>query len=205
MWQRRRKGRSSAFGTTLVELMTALFVALFVVASVWSVYLIVWKWWHETAPRIEAQRMARIAVLAVINGVDDTTAGTYTVNSVAYTRKNGITWATTAQPGSVKPSIPSAGEIDFALVPDITNARAFKLDIDPVTSRNAVRYRNDAGTWSTVAGTVGIKDLTFAFVDSVNKNLVQVTVTAEKNVEGVRSQTYTVSVTYVATVYLRNV
>lgn len=195
------KGRK-AF--SIVEALLATFVVLYVFLSVVSVYIMVWRWWHEVAPRIEAQRIARVALSSIIDGAADPTAGTYTVNSVTYKRRSGIAWATSS------PDIPSQSQINFMLVPDSSNIRSFYITQDDEDStKEAVYYKdyNNATLTPTVhkiASTVGITDLKFEKFLSLS-NIIKVTATVEKEIKGTRQTPYNIKVEYNDIVYLRNV
>ena len=86
---RKRFIRASS-GFTLVEALISLFIVTFMFAAAVSVYAMGWRWWAEISPRIEAQRIARVALSSVIDGRIDATAGTYTIGSTVYGRRNGI-------------------------------------------------------------------------------------------------------------------
>ena len=163
-----------------------------------AIYIMGLSWWHEVVPKIETQRIARLALISVIEGTSDLTTGTYAIGSASYKRRNGIIQAT------LVPNLPSINEIDFALAPDTSNVRAFYLGIDPDTGFNVVYYKDSSGTAHKLNSTVGITELTFEKY-SGSDNVIKVTATAERDVTGTRSDTYHIRVSYSQIVYLRNV
>jgi Tfp pilus assembly protein PilV len=199
--EHRNEGRS---GFTMAEFIIAAVVSMYVTLGALSVYMMVLTWWHQTAPRIEAQRTARIALSRVIDGIVDSDAGTdATASSGTYRRRNGIAWAV-SQDSSTIPSIPTDAEIDFALESDSSRVRAFYLGTDAGGSK-VVYYKYNSSS-EEIKGTKGITDLKFEFIDVTNKNLVRVTVKVEKDVQtGTGSTTYPVRVECSETVFLRNV
>lgn len=80
-------------GFTLAEILIAALIGTLVITSAWAVYVMIWQWWAETNPRLNVERKARIILLRVIEGVPDSTTGSYTVGSTTYNRRNGIAWA----------------------------------------------------------------------------------------------------------------
>lgn len=193
----------------MVEMMFAMMIGLFVIATAWSVYVMIWQWWAEMSPRLDAQRTARIALLNVVEGVTgvvngpDPVAGTFTVGSTTYKRRNGIAWAT------AYPAISVDGRtISYRLVPDASNVRQFYLGADPVTGEGVIYYKHSDGTSYKIPSTLGITDIKFEkFQDpggTTHDNVIRITVTTEKEVQGVRSEPLNISVVYTDTVYLRN-
>jgi hypothetical protein len=190
---------------TIAEALTATFVALYVFLGALAVYMMVWSWWHEMAPRIEAERIARTALSSVIDGVADPTAGTFAVGSVTYSRRNGIAWAKEIDDIAAGESVQS---LDFALEPDDGRVRTFYLGQDAATGQNAVYYRNSDGVASKIRPTLGITDLRFekfqAGDGSYPRGVIKVTATVTKNITGTRQATYPITVTYSDVAYLRN-
>ena len=86
--------RRKAF--SLIELITASFIAVYVIAGAWSVYVMISKWWYETAPKIEAQRITRSALLGITEGTPDPTTGTFSFGGTTYRRRSGLSWAAAA-------------------------------------------------------------------------------------------------------------
>ena len=182
----------------LIEALTATFVAMFIILGAWSVYIMGWSWWHEVAPRIEAQRTARLALLNIIVGRFDPTAGTFSVGADSFSRRNGISCATAA------PDISTPHRINFRLEPDSSNVRSYYMGVDAATGSNAVYYVDNNSVVHEIRGTLGITDLTFEQVSGA-ANLIKVSALSEKTVAGTRSAPYTVRAAYNETIYLRNV
>ena len=182
-------------------------IALYIFAGAWAIFIMVWKWWYETAPRIEAQRMARVALASVIDGTIDSTAGTDVIDSAAYNRRNGIEWA-------VSFDIP-AGEngkrIDFGLPQDGvgSNVRSFYLGTDEASGLNVVYYKDNNAALHRIRPTLGMTDLKFEkYTDaggSVYDDIVKVTATVDKTVTGTRQGDYAIEVKHSDTVFLNNV
>lgn len=173
-------------------------MAVYVFMGIWSLYLMGWRWWHEVAPRIEAQRIARITLSTITSGTVDSTAGTYQVGSATYTRRNGIYGATSV------PSIPSLSEIDFGLEPDGSNVRSFYLGTDEASGLKALYYKDSNSVRHKIKATSGLTDLKFEKLGGID-NIIKVTATVEKTVLGTRNVPYEIKVVYDEVVYLRNV
>jgi len=183
---------------SLVELLTASFVALYVIAASWSVYMMVSRWWYETGPKIEVQRIARVALLSIVEGAPDPTTGTFTFGATTYKRRNGIAWAI------ADPTIGADTKtISYRLEPDASNVRRFYLGTDAASGLGAVYYRDSSSIDHEIRPTIGITDLKFETVAGYN-NMIKVTATAEKVVTGTRQASYKVSAQYSDVVYLRN-
>lgn len=190
-------------GFTLAEVLIAAIIGTMVIASAWSVYMMIWQWWAETGPRIEIERTARLALLNIIDGVTSVqglsgnVAGSYSVGSTSYKRRNGIAWAT------AYPTISSDKKtITYRLWPDSSNVRQFYYGT--YNGQGVVYYKHTDGTNYRLDGTLGLTELKFENFGEAN-NVIRITVTAQKSVYGTRlNQPYNVSVTYTDTVYLRN-
>ncbi len=197
-----RKNRS---GFSLIEIITASFISLFVFLGAWSIYNMSWSWWHETAPRIQAQQIARIAILSITEGNVDATAGTDTIGTATYQRRNGI--STAIYDPVISSNISVNDRIDFGLEPDGGNIRAFYLGVDPATGERVVFYQNNAGTVRALNATRGITNLRFDRTLDVttNKIFVRVTATVTRDIIGTRSVPYNISIVYTSVVYIRNV
>lgn len=182
-----------------MEAITATFITMYIFLAAWAIYVMGAAWWHEISPRIETQRIARIALSTIKEGIMDSTAGTYVVGAATFSRRNGIVQATAV------PEIPSLGRINYALEPDSSNARSFYLGNDDAGSGLKVLYYQDnAGTAHKIESTLGLTGLKFEnYPDSVN--LIKVTATAQKNVVGARQGSHTIKSEYSDTVYLKNV
>lgn len=206
-------------GFTLAEVLIATIIGTMVMASAWSVYMMVWQWWTEMAPRLEVERAARLTLLNVIDGVTSISgfsgdvAGNYTIGSTTYKRRNGIAWASKDPGDNAYPSIQNqtghpASRIIYHLEPDANNVKR-ELYYGTYNGRGVVYYKHTNGTSYRLDSTRGITGLKFEnFVDSESQshnNIIKVTVTAAKEIYGTRlNQPYTVSVVYTDTVYLRN-
>jgi hypothetical protein len=207
--------RKRAF--TLVETLTSALIAMFILLSIWSIYFIGWKWWHEMAPIVEAQRAARIALSSVVDGTVDPTAGQETIIGKDYGFRNGIAWtALTNQdcissPSFTTPVISADGhQIDFKLEKDTAavNGRSFYAGSDAATGATAVYYRDNSGSTYKIKGTeigagTGSISLTFER-DAVYTNLIKVTVSVQKTVPGTKYESAPFVVVYSDFVYCRN-
>lgn len=187
-------------GFLLVELLITLLLAGFVLTALVSIYITTSQWWAEIAPRIDAQKIARVALTSIIDGSIDPTAGTYTIGSKTYGRRNGIAWATAT------PDIPSLFRINFMLNKpgESSNVRSFYMATDPVTNLRAIYYQDSSGAVRMIKPTLGITDLRFEKYMGYN-NAIKVTATVDRNVIGTRRQPYRVKVEYSELAYLRGV
>ncbi|MFA5146058.1 MAG: prepilin-type N-terminal cleavage/methylation domain-containing protein [Candidatus Omnitrophota bacterium] len=194
-------------GFTLIEVMTASMIALYVFAGAWGIFIMTWKWWHETLPVIEAERVARLALMSIVEGTADPTAGVTTIGTSTHARRNGIMWATSYD----IPSLQEGREIDFDLLQDggTSHVRAFYLD----TAQNAVYYRDNANTLYKINSTSGLTGLKFEKLSedfggtgtaTVHDDIIKVTATVEKDVIGTRGVPYHIKVEYSDTVHLDN-
>jgi len=186
-------------GVTLFEALIAVFIALYVFLALSSLFVMSWKWWHEILPRIEAQRIARIALAGIVRGTVDPTAGTYTIGTTTFSRRNGLENAT-AEPDIIE----SGSRINFRLTPDSANVRSFCLINNDETGNNAVYYIDDAGDAHMIRGSDGISSLTFEKYEG-ESNLIKVTATVERSISGTRDAPYTFTSSYNKLAYLRNV
>ncbi len=179
-------------GFTLPEALIAITVSSFIVLGTWSVYVMGSTWWAQFMPRIEAQRIVRIAVKTIVYGLSDPNAGTDSISGVRYSRRNGIAWATDL-PTLVSDS--DVVQINYDLK-DLNNQSFFMLKTeDPMTL-----YHNNAQ--SPVNGTTGLTDLSFQLT---SPNMVTVTATAERDVNVVGQSPYHVKAELEQTVFLRNI
>lgn len=193
-------------GFTLVEIMTTSFIALYVIMAAWSVYIMGWRWWHETSPLIESQRAARVALTYIREGIVDSTVGQDTVAFTTYNRRNGISWAalTNTNPTPLTPVVSDdQHRIDFRLEPDTANIRSFYLGTD-AGGKKALYYVDSAGAVHKVNTTEGITDLVFEF-DPNYINLLKITVRVERDVAGTRVVPYHISIEYSDYIFLRNI
>jgi hypothetical protein len=201
-----RPDRRSAF--VLPEVLIVSVIAIFVIAGSWSVYHMAWRWWHETAPVMEAERIARIALSSVLDGVVDPTAGT----DGAYTRRNGVAWA--VYEPDITASIGTNDRMNFGLeaeklsygdYPAPHNVRSFYMALDGSRGLRAVYYRDNSGTARQIRPTLGITDVRFEkFKDPNNRIIIRMTATVEKDVVGTRDAPYHIKVSYTDHAYLRN-
>ena len=161
------------------------------------------------SPRLDAQRTARMTLLNVVEGVTgvvggpDPVAGTFTVGATTYKRRNGLAWAT------AYPTIAADGKtISYRLVPDSSNLRQFYLGTDPVTGEGVIYYKHSNGTSYKIPSTRGITDIKFEkFRDDssvVHDNIIKITATAEKDIQGTRAGPFNIKIVYTDTIYLRN-
>lgn len=191
--------------------MTASFIAMFVIASAYGLYIMGWRWWTEISPAIEAQRVARIAVTGIITGTVDPTEGTDTISSIIYSRRNGIA-AAMFDADNLPPSTPVISgdntRIDFRSEADNSNARAYYIATDAQTGDKFIYYSNNAGGVKRIDSTRGVTALEIRFyVDGIGVtryNIIQVKAKADKDIIGPRSQAYPVRVEYTDYVYLKN-
>lgn len=206
-------------GFTLAEVLISAIIGTLVIISAWSVYMMMWQWWAETSPRLDIERSARLALLNVIEGVTSISgltgdvAGSYTIGSTNYKRRNGIAWANKDPGDNSYPVIEDqtghpASRIRYHLVPDANNTKR-EFYYGTYNGRGVVYYKHTNGVNYRLDGTLGITDIKFEkFVDSegtTHDNIIKVTVTSQKDVFGTRiNQPYTVTVVYSDTVYLRN-
>ncbi len=205
-------GKDSARSFTLIEVMTTSFIAIYVMLSAYGVYMMAWKWWYETSPVIESQRVARIALQTIVEGMIDTTAGQDSVSGTTYRRRSGIAFSTltNANPTPSTPVISAdSRRIDFRLEPDTTNTRAFYIATDGATGNKALFYKDNTVVARKVPGTeidpdLGDVRLTFQSVAGYS-NLIKVTVNVDRTVYGVRKDPYQIAIQYDDFVFLRNV
>lgn len=205
-------------GFTLAEVLMATVISTIVIASAWSVYMMVWQWWAEMGPRIEIERTARLALLNVIDGVTSVkglsgdVAGSYYVGATPYKRRNGIAWANKDPGDNSYPQIQDqtgkpASRISYHLEPDPNNTKR-EFYYGTYSGQGVIYYKHTDGASYVLDGTRGITDLSFEkFVDAegnTHDNIIKVIVTAEREIYGTRAQPYTVEVVYTDTVYLRN-
>ncbi len=199
-------------------------ISTMVMASAWSVYMMVWRWWAETGPRIETERAARLALLNVTDGVTSiknlsgNVADSYSIGSTPspYKCRNGIAWSTLTKedldsnPSFTTPVISADGhQIDFKLDRDAVAVNGRSFYAGTYDGQGVVYYKHTNGTSYMLDSTRGITDLKFEkFEDAqhvIHDDIIKVTVTAEKEIHGTRAQqSYTVGVVYADTVYLRN-
>lgn len=157
-------------GFTLAEVLIAAIIGTLVITSAWSVYMMVWQWWAEISPRIGVERKARLVLLQVIEGVPDSTTGSYTINSVSYNRRNGIAWAT-AYPDiytSSGTAIPASNgdaytgvRIKYRLSPDSANVR--ELYVGDYNGKKAVYYKSSASATPRALENTAADDIVLTF------------------------------------------
>jgi hypothetical protein len=146
-------------------------------------------------PDIEAQRIARITMMAIVDGFRDTSAGTDTISGQSCSRRNGISWATAL------PSITSNStteKITYTL--EGLSGQTFYVLKDESPMK---LYHNS----TAVPGTTGITSLTFQIVPYnalVPLVRVIVTVKAEKDVNAGGQAPYHVKGELSETVCLQN-
>lgn len=221
-------------GFTLVEILVSAFVTILILTVVWAVYVLGWTWWYEVSPRIDAQRIARLAMEHIVEGTSDSTAGYDMIGSTRYDKRNGIAAAYYFPPALPDTYINSSGttvsnRINYGLYQDyqthppaaVNNARSFYMATDAATGLKAVYYVDNNGTVHMLRDTLGITNLEFSYyVDkdvtpNVTRNdIIVVNVVVEKDVSAVGHTPYHINVHYGYddaaklncgnTVYLRN-
>jgi len=183
---------------TLIEALTATFIAVYVLTGAWSAYMMSWTWYHEINPEVEAQRIARIAISTIINGNVDSTAGTYSIGPTVYRRRNGISQAVDV------PTLDSPQSISFRLEPDAGNDRNYYLGVDSNTGLNVVYYSDSDDVIHKITATIGITDLIVEKFEG-RDNMIKVTAIVQRDILGTGTTPYRVNVTYSEVAYLRNV
>jgi len=205
MWRITKK---NAF--TLPEVLIGTIIFIFVALGTWMVYEMFIIWWHEQAPAAEAQQIARAALRGVIEGSEDSTAGTDRMGYTTYARRNGLTEATNTNFDFTAP-IESANQISFALEnpPDTSGTpRTYRVGVDAATGSNVVQYVDRNGTSHNLRGTLGITSLTFSEVADLSNptstdpmdGVIRVTATVTRPQSLGRAE---VNVSYSEDVYLR--
>lgn len=207
---------------TLIEIVVTSLVAMLIFMAAWAIYIMGWTWWYQISPRIEAQRIARLAVAKTIDGLQDQTAGFDLVGSSRYERRNGLSASFYYPPDLVNTQVDSEGktfarQIRFGTYADYgtfspaakNNVRSFYLDTDPDTGANIVFYMDGSGIVHKIRETLGISDLRFyinEWIDGhgVTHKDVLVKATVEKDVIRTGSQPYHVKVEYSGYTGLRN-
>jgi len=192
-------------GFSLIEAVTATAISLFVLLGTISVYRMGSAWWHETAPRIEAERIARVALASIRDGYVDPTAGTDSIGSSTYKRRNGIAWAVDIP--DITLNLTANDRINFRLDPDAGNVRSFYMGIEGESGERAVYYKDNSNIVYRLNATVGITGLRFEIVTDagIGKSYIRITTTVERDIMGTRSTPYHIKVNYSDIVYLRNV
>ena len=221
-------------GFTLVEILVSAFVMSLTLAVIWALYILGWTWWYEVSPRIEAQRIARLAIERIVEGTPDSTTGYDMIGSVRHDKRNGIAATYYYPPVLPNTYVNSQGttvshEIDYGLYEDYKtynpavarNVRSFYLGTDAYTGLKAVYYKDSDNLSHMLKDTLGITNLEFSYyVDKdVNpnityKDIIVVSVAVEKDVSAIGHTPYHMNVHYGYddaselkcgnTVYLRN-
>ena len=200
-------------GFTLTETLISVSIMMLILLCGWSMYVMGWAWWNELSPTTECQRMARVALMSVMDGVTDQSAGTDVVNLVTYKRRIGMglsnrTYADTQNLSFSTPVISAEGRrIDFKLEPDpaASNIRRYYLSQD-ANGVKGVYYQYSDSAAQLIKGTAGITDIIFETVSGYT-NLLKVTVTAQKDIRTMRQGggVYQAVATYSDYVFLRNI
>lgn len=191
---------------TIVELVINTLIVLYVIAAGWSVYIMVWRWWYETAPQVEVQRVARVAMMSIVEGRREDALGSDQIGSTIYRRRNGIseTTLTNANPTPASPVVTSTGQdqdrIDFRLEPDLSNTRSYA--VGTVSTGVQALYYN-----GNIIGSTMIKGRIYITCDPVSgfNNLYKVTVRVEKDVHGTRLSSYTAVGEFSDHIFMRNI
>jgi len=193
-------------GFTLVEVLLNSFIILLVVLAGISIYIMVWRWWYETAPEAEVQRVARVTLMRVVEGVRQDSLGSDTIGVTTYRRRNGFseTALTNANPTPTSPVITAVSadqdSIAFRLEPDTSNSRTYAVG----TVSAGVEALYYSGSIVPATRITGRLYLTCDPVAGYS-DLYKVTVRAEKDVAGTRQAAYTAAAEYSDYVYLRNI
>lgn len=192
---------------TMMEMMISVTIVLFIIVGSLGIFRMGWIWWNETAPVIEAQRIARVALSITLEGMVDATAGTVSGNA----RRSGVAWA--VYDPAISDNIETGDKISFGLekekedfgdYPVAHNIRSFYLGQDASGVR-AVYYRNNASQVTEIEATRGITKLLFSkATDSDGKVYLSVTATVEKDIKGTRNLPRHIKVEYTDGAYLRN-
>lgn len=208
---------------TLAEFLVSIFVGTLIFVAAWSMYAMGWTWWYEVSPRIESQRIARLAIMKIIEGTQDSTTGFDIIGNSRYNRRNGISSAYYSYnlPDLQYDSdgVPYSNRIDFGLFEDYgtyepsspRNVRSFYLDNDGDAGLKAVYYRDGQGAAHKISSTSGITDLKFNkyVIDkaalTLDDYIIVVTATVEKDVSASGMQPYHIKVEYSDSIYLKNV
>ena len=204
-----RSGGKKAF--SLVEVITSSLIIVYIVTALWSIYIMGWKWWHETSPVVESQRIARIALSTIMEGTTDTTTGQETIGFETYKGRSGISWITrTSDTLPDTPLISSDdGEITYMLEGDTQNVRRFYIGQDAVTGMKALYSLDGDGVIHKVKATEidsGHGDIRLTFTpDPVYTNVIKAEVRVERRVPATIYETSPIVAEYSDTIYMRNI
>ncbi len=216
---------------TLIEVLVTIFTATLIFSAAWAIYAMGMTWWHEVSPRIEAQRIARLAVTKIIDGTTDSTAGQDIIGGSSFKRRNGISSTYYFAPTLPNPKYYPDGttysnEIDYGLFEDYStatpspyqpsaarNVRAFYIGTDTDSSLKVVYYKDGQSVVHKISSTLGITDLKFhRYIETKidgstveHPKIIVVTATVEKEVSTGKSEPYQIKVEYKDYAYLRNV
>jgi hypothetical protein len=178
-------------GFTIIEMIISFGIAMFVAAMSWSIYSTSTTWSKQRLPEIEAQRIARISITAIVDGFRDVSAGTDTISGHVLSRRNGITCAT---------AVPII----------LTNSTTDKItyNLEGLSNQTFYTLKNESPmklyhNSTAVPGTTGITSLTFEQV--ANTKMYTITVKVEKNIVIGNQITYPVKAELSETVFLRNI
>jgi len=203
-------------GFTLVELLVSVFIMVLILAVVWSIYILGWTWWYEVSPRIDAQRIARLAMERIVEGVPDATTGFDMIGSNRYNKRNGISGTYYFAPNLPSAYVNTEGTtvsnaIEYGLYQDYSthppavarNVRSFYLGTDAETGLKAVYYKDSSDVSHILKGTLGITNLEFSYyVDKdvspnvTYRDIIVVSVVADKAVSVAGHTPYNVDVHY---------
>lgn len=208
---------------SLTEVLVSAVIMLLAVLAIWAFYTLGLTWWHETTPRVDAQRTARIALDMITDGVIDPTTGADIAQGVSYSRRNGIAHAYFYPPDLAEPYVNEKGQtvyrkINYGLYADyanhppqigdpVRNIRSFYLGQQTGYGGLKAVYYNDGVNSHIVNGTIGITNLEFSrYIDKDNlygygadteiNNIIVVRVTVDKDMQGTRPEPYTINVDY---------
>jgi prepilin-type N-terminal cleavage/methylation domain-containing protein len=204
-------------GFTLAEMLVSASIMVLVVTAAWAVYVLGWTWWYEVSPRIDAQRIARLAMEKIVEGVSDPTAGYDMIGGIRYDKRNGIA-ATYYFPPALPDSYTNSegttvsNKINYGLYQDYNthppessanNIRSFYLGTDAGTGLKAVYYKDSNSAVHMLKDTLGITNLEFSYyVDKdvtpnvTYNDIIVVRVVVEKDVSAVGHTPYHINIHY---------
>jgi hypothetical protein len=206
-------------GFSLTEALVSIFVTALIFVVVWAIYILGWTWWYEVSPRIDAQRIARIAMEKIVEGAPDSTTGYDMIGTTRYDKRNGISATYYFKPDLPDTYVNSEGttvsnSIEYGLYEDYAthppavgssanNVRSFYLGTDAATGLKAVYYRDGNGTSHILKDTLGITNLEFSYyVDNdvspsvTCEDMIVVSVEVDKDVSAVGHTPYNINVHY---------
>lgn len=167
---------SSTAGFTLIEVMIALFISIFIFMALYSVYVSQNKAYISQQSVAEMQQNSRAAINVLgrdlrMAGFDPTGSGNFGfVDNTAPTWTGGVTRATNATQVSFTADLDGNGAVDIGSQDRNGDGSIDMSDIETISYRlngtNLQRHSNTNGaiTWQTIAENV--QDLAFRYLDS---------------------------------------